>query len=297
MQASPKRNITLFLVLTFAFSSVWYYFILSAGSMNVHGGAFVMALMWSPGVAALLTRLITQHNLRGFGWRPGKPRYLAYAYVIPLLAAIPVYGFVWLTGLAGTDFSIIGSLGFGMVDASATWQALLVFMLVGPLLSLQAAIGEELGWRGLLVPELARRYGNDVGAFHKLALISGAIWSVYHYPVLLFADYNAGLGWWVSLPAFTLLVMTGSYIFAWLTLKSGSFWPAALLHATHNLFIQAFFDRATVNGEWSLYITSEFGFGIPVIYGLLAWLCVRDVKRNGFTRREHDGLAAVPTTS
>lgn len=285
MRATPKNNIILFLVLAFALSSIWYYLIIAAGSMSAHGGRYVMALMWSPGIAALITRLVTQRNLRGFGWLPGRPRYLAYAYVIPLVAAIPVYGFVWLTGLAGTDFSIIGSLGFGHVGAEPPWKPVLFFLLIGPLLAMISATGEELGWRGLLVPELAKHFGSDVRGFHKLALISGAIWSVYHYPILLFADYNAGLGWWISLPAFTLLVMTGSYIFAWLALKSGSFWPAALMHATHNLFIQAFFDRATVNGDWSLYITSEFGFGIPVIYGVLAWLCVRDVKRNGFAIR------------
>lgn len=285
MQASPKTKVILFLVLAFGLSSIWYYFIISAGSMSADGGIHSLALMWSPGVAALLTRLITQRNLRGFGWLPGKPRYLALAYVIPLVATIPVYGLVWVTGLAGTDFSIIPSLALGMFGPDAVWQPVLFFLIVGPLLSLVSALGEELGWRGLLVPELARWRGFDVRGFHEVALISGAIWAVYHYPILLFADYNAGLGWWVSLPAFTALVLTGSYLFAWLTLRSGSFWPAALFHATHNLFIQAFFDRATVPSEISPYVTSEFGFGLPVMYGLLAWLAVRDVRRNGLPQR------------
>jgi len=284
MRAQPKTLVLVYLVLATLLSSVFYFFIIRSGSL--HGGRdWAFYLMWSPGVAALVTRLALQRNLRGFGWRPGPPRFLGYAYVIPWVVALPVYGLVWATGLGGFDPGIIGKLGLGFTPEGEVLLAVGFFLLAGPLLSLTRAVGEELGWRGLLVPELRRWLGaggrSDVGVFHGVALVSGAVWSLYHYPVLLFADYNAGMPWWVSLPAFTLLVFTGSYVFAWLTLRSGSFWPAALLHATHNLFIQAFFDRATVAGEHTLYLTSEFGFGLPVTYGVLAWLTVRDVRRRG----------------
>ena len=46
--------------------------------------------------------------------------------------------------------------------------------------------------------------------------------------------------------------------------KSGSVWTAMLLHASHNLFVQAFFDaqtrRTRVTGLW----TTEFGSGLAL---------------------------------
>jgi len=284
MRARPRTLVLVYLALATLLSSVWYFFIIRSGSL--HGGAdWAFYLMWSPGIAALATRLVLQRNLRGFGWLPGRPRDLAIAYLLPIAVALPVYGLVWATGLSGTSFAFLPKLGLGRTPEGNVPLALLFFCVAGPLLSLTRAAGEELGWRGLLVPELRRWLAEsgrgDLAIFHRVALASGVAWSLYHYPVLLFADYNKGMPWWVSLPAFTLLVFTGSYAFAWLALRSGSFWPAALLHATHNLFIQVFFDRATVPGDWTLYITSEFGFGLPLTYGLVAWLTVRDVGRNG----------------
>jgi len=59
--------------------------------------------------------------------------------------------------------------------------------------------GEQLrhcAWRGdwlagFLVPQLAK-----VTSFTRLSLLSGLIWSLWHYPILLFADYNSGTPAW-----------------------------------------------------------------------------------------------------
>jgi membrane protease YdiL (CAAX protease family) len=61
----------------------------------------------------------------------------------------------------------------------------------------------------------------------------------------------------------------------WLRLKSGSLWPCAMLHASHNLFIQAILDRITAPVGGALYVTTEFGFGLVVTIGatgLYFWL-------------------------
>ncbi len=97
---------------------------------------------------------------------------------------------------------------------------------------LSSALGEEIGWRGFLVPELAKRM-----SFARVSLLSGIIWTSWHSPILLFADYNAGTNRWYALGCFAVTVTAASFLYAWLTLKSGSLWPAALLHASHNLFV------------------------------------------------------------
>src|SRR5215212_8940006 len=103
--SNTKAQLTTFLCLTFGLSAVFYWLIISAGSLGAQGGRYVLALMWSPGVSALITRLIFQRNVRGEGWRWGDTRWPALAYVLPLGYATVAYGLVWLTGLGGVDLS------------------------------------------------------------------------------------------------------------------------------------------------------------------------------------------------
>ena len=138
---------------------------------------------------------------------------------------------------------------------------------MGTLMSCFTALGEEIGWRGFLVPELAK-----VTSYTKLSLISGIIWSVYHYPVLLFADYNSGTPWWFGLGCFTLMAIGASFLFAWLRLRSGSVWTAMFLHASHNLYIQSYFDQATDDTVITAYISSEFGIALALVISLVAFL-------------------------
>jgi membrane protease YdiL (CAAX protease family) len=73
-------------------------------------------------------------------------------------------------------------------------------------------------------------------------MLSGFIWAIWHYPILLFADYNGHTPVWYYLPLFTLLLPAISFLWTWMRLKSGSLWPGVVLHAAHNTFIQQFFD-------------------------------------------------------
>ncbi len=236
-----RAELPTFLGLTFALSAVLWGVIISAGSLRANNGLYVLALMWAPGVSAIVTRLIFHKSVRGLGWVPRGPRWLALAYVLPLLYGGAAYGLVWLTGLGG-------------VDLSRFTNPLWMFIALGTLQSLMSATGEEIGWRGFLVPSLARRM-----SFGRTAIVSGAIWAGWHAPLIVLADYNAGTPAWYSLLWFVVMVIGISFPFAWLTLRSGSLWPAAVLHATHNLFIQGFFDRVTVDTGRTLWLTTEFG--------------------------------------
>ena len=71
-----------YLALTVIAAAPFYYLIISAGSVSAGGGVYVLGLMWSPGVSALLTRLLLQRNVRGMGWGWGKTRYQVWSYLI-----------------------------------------------------------------------------------------------------------------------------------------------------------------------------------------------------------------------
>ena len=249
MPTAARRRIIIFLVLTYALSSIFYAQIISSGKMKALP---VLGLMWCPGVAALITRLATQRNLRGTGWGWGKTRWQILAYLGPAGLALVVYGLVWLTGIGGLSPQGLIENAKGLPRSVPVILA--VFATVGLLQGMVFALGEEIGWRGLLVPELAK-----LTSFTNTALLSGAAWSVYHFPLILFADYNSGTPKWYALLVFTWMAVAASFVFAWFRLKSGSLWTAVILHASHNLFIQSIFDPLTKDRGITKYITTEFG--------------------------------------
>jgi membrane protease YdiL (CAAX protease family) len=72
------------------------------------------------------------------------------------------------------------------------------------------------------------------------------------------------------------MVIGDAYILGWLRLRSNSLWPCAMLHATHNLFIQGIFDRSTAQSGRALYITTEFGFGMVITTAITAFILWRN---------------------
>lgn len=275
MDHDAKKKILTYLLLAFALSSIFYYLILSPGKGKV-GNLLVMGLMWCPGVAGLATRLIYQGNLRGIGWGWGKTRYQVASYLLPLLGGLLVYGIVWLTGFGGFK----GALSHRPLPVS-----LFLLATVGFLINVVYALGEEIGWRGLLVPELAK-----VTSFGWTAAISGVVWILYHYPLILFGDYHSATPRWWALLFFTLDIAAGSVGFAWLRLRSGSVWTGVILHASHNLFLQEVFDPLTVDKGKTQYWTTEFGLGITLFYGIVAWWCWR--RRGELPVQESEALGS-----
>jgi membrane protease YdiL (CAAX protease family) len=263
-----RRKLRMFLALTVVLVGLSYIPVIRAGTLEALGGWAVYLVMWAPGVAAMLTQVITERRLAGMGWRVRTWPLLLLALGLPALYGAVVYLPVWASGLAGFDPGGWSQAAPG----NAPLQALGLLLTVGILISLGSALGEEIGWRGLLVPELAK-----LGSFRFVAVVSGLIWTLYHVPLIIFADYHGiGTPLWFSLACFFPMVMAIAVVMAWLRLKSGSLWPPALLHASHNLIIQGVFDTATRHGPWSGYLTGEFGIGLVMAIGATAWvLCKR----------------------
>ena len=245
----------------------------------MQGGLFVFTMMWSPGLAAILTQLIATRSLRGLGWRPGSVRWLGIAYILPLLYTFPVYAFTWLTGLGEFPDPVRIAKLAQEYSSSSLASILTIYLLtsltVGMAQNVISGLGEEIGWRGLLVPELAK-----VTTFTKTALISGIVWAAWHMPAIFLSDLNsAGTPNVYAAAMFAVTIIAISFPFAWLTLKSGSLWPAALLHASHNLFVQWIFNRLTADTSITPYITGEFGIGLALtslVVAYVFWRMQRD---------------------
>jgi membrane protease YdiL (CAAX protease family) len=96
-------------------------------------------------------------------------------------------------------------------------------------------VGEEIGWRGFLVRELSKRH-----SFPATGLITGFIWAIWNYPVILFADYHGASPAWFYVPLLTIMPPFLTFVWAWFRLKSISIWPCVFLHASHYTDIQQF---------------------------------------------------------
>lgn len=252
-EPGTRAELATFLGLTLVGSTVFWCLLAAAGGLAKAPG-YLAGLMWTPGVSALATRLLFHRNLRGLGWRWPATRWAVLGYVLPLAYATVAYGAVWLAGLGG-------------VDLARFQRNPLTFATLGFLQSLVFATGEELGWRGFLVPALARTM-----SLGRTAAVSGAIWAAWHVPIILFAGYNAGTPAAYAVLCFAVGIISMSLPFAWLRLRSGSVWPAAILHASHNLFIQGFFDAVTVDTGTTRWLTGEFGAALAVTIAATAWL-------------------------
>ena len=146
-------------------------------------------------------------------------------------------------------------------------SSVLNVILIGPILGLIIAFGEEYGWRGYLQGELTR-LGKARGV-----LLLGVIWGIWHWPVI-WMGYN-----YPGQPILGSLLMVGytialAFVLAYAVFKGRGVWIAAFLHALNNQ-VASFFGMMvyTVKDR-----TFSFGMGIPtlVICAGLIWLILRD---------------------
>jgi membrane protease YdiL (CAAX protease family) len=270
MRDTPKNATYLYLILTLAFSSAFWALIIWSRHLGSGHGELAWGLMWCPALAALASCRFLGRSFRSLAWRWPMGRYVALAYFLPLAYAGVAYGVVWGLRLGGWNSGFVAEVArsFGLRGMPA-WGSLALYLVLTPtalmIMSLASALGEEVGWRGFLVPELAKQT-----SYTKLSLLTGVIWAAWHSPILLFADYNAGTNRWYALGCFTVMVVSMCFVLAWLRLKSGSLWPAALLHASHNLFVQAIFDNLMRDTGQTHWYTTEFGIGLAATNVALA---------------------------
>lgn len=284
--AGERLPVVSFLVLTGLISGIFYALIIRAGHVGAGAGLYVAGLMWSPAAAAFLTICLARQDARSLGLGWGGSRFALLAYLTPLAYATIAYGLVWIFGFGFfPDPAAIAALStkLGWQPKSPAAFITLYFVLLATtqiVTSVAHALGEEIGWRGFLTPHLVRSLGFTGGA-----LLTGVIWTAWHLPLLLFADYNSGTPWWFALTCFGAMVMGLSVILTWLRLTSRSVWPCAILHASHNLFIQAFFTPLTgARGHFTRYAVDEFGVAVPGIVLLFAlgfWLNRRNALESG----------------
>ena len=272
-----KKRVRIFLVTVFFFTAI----VLVGMSMSdVFEAMGFLALGWSPAAAAFLTILVTGGKLTDLGFRKSRPRFLLLSIGLAWFLVITVYGTAWLTGLGGfydpsfvanarDTFNITAASPLGIIAISVG-----IYGTVGILFASVLALGEEIGWRGLLVPELSR-----FTSFTKTSLISGGIWALWHFPVILFFGYHSKAPVWYGLACASTAMVLVSFPYVWLRLVSGSVWTAALFHGAHNVLFQEVFHPLTLDTGATEYVVGEFGALVILPVAFIVWLVYRKRDR------------------
>ena len=231
---SLKRTVLLYFVFILLFSTVVWLFTIHATHQGLLAGRiYGYAIMWCPALAVYFSFRLTGRSFSDLSWNWPKTKYLFRAYLIPLLYALIAYLIIWSAGWGEfykKEFihKAAEELGWqSLPDAVFIGVFIIVYGLITLIPSMGAALGEEIGWRGFLVPAL---YNNMRFSYTSTSLITGLIWAVWHYPLLIFSDYNNGTAFWYGLLCFTVAVVAASF---YIYLVQAEKWkPVARRHIT-----------------------------------------------------------------
>lgn len=226
-----QRELTLYFVLVFA----WIWIIAGLvfglpdivtrifGPMSQSNILFVLAT-WGPNIVAFLVTSALRGRAGSFDlvrrfaiWRVGLRWYLV------ALVAVPALG-LGAALIAGTYSE--SPLGSPAPDLLNRLGPIIVNLLV------TGSLGEELGWRGFVLPRMLQRWSPLASS-----LILGATWGLWHLPSFLAAGTpNSG----TSLPAFLLGALSLSTIATWLFANAReSVLLASMLHFGANFALTA----------------------------------------------------------
>ncbi|WP_286829482.1 MULTISPECIES: CPBP family intramembrane glutamic endopeptidase [Kordiimonas] len=277
------RTIVLFLVLTAILGGGAAMMVTEMGFKR----HYVAIMMWTPGIAALLTYKFLKLDIGSLGWSWGRPKWQLLSFLTPIAYGLVAYGLIWGLGFGGVlDPKFVEEAGYhlglvGWSPGATVLMGALIFGAVGMIWHMATALGEEIGWRGLLTPLLLRKT-----SFPIASLLTGLVWAAWHMPLIYFTKYNAGpVDLHVQFANFTLMTVGISFIMTYYWLKSGNLWTATVLHAAHNAYILSILQPMTVQYEETWRYANEFGFILPLVvavFGLYFWY-----------RAHKEGLAGV----
>lgn len=154
-------------------------------------------------------------------WRVGLRWYLfALGAPLGLFAAATIVDRAF--GGSGPDLGLLGQVDYlpylSPPGALALW--LLTF-----------GLGEEVGWRGYLLPRLQPIWGA-----RGSSLVLGLFWAIWHVPAFFYRDTYIAMGLVAGLPTLLLAITAASVIFTWLYNGThGSLLIVVLFHGVFDL--------------------------------------------------------------
>lgn len=251
-----KKEIKVFAIIMIIISIIFNGLIIKNGGVLEENIQYALILMFSPGIVALVINYIYNRNLKGFGWRLPQKKYMLIGYLVPLMYIFIAYSIALLSGL------IIISSNTNMLQ-----------FFINPILLMILVIGEDIGWQGFLFSKLSQ-----IMSFKRASIITGFSWASFHYPMLIFGNYNQiATPTVLAIISFTVLIMSANFIMNLLKVKSGSLWAVVIFHAAHNSFLQDIHQVIDTSNLGKYFIT-ETGLLLPIVVLLIVYALLKNKK-------------------
>ena len=278
--------------LALAFGLTWIIFFIYILSGNIWAAAgeisgmdqFVSLGMLCPALAMLLTRYVTGEGfavtgkgsmLLGIDFKGRKWIYFVIALFLPWIYMELGNALTLLISPNAFDPHNPELLGLADNERAVVYIQPIAAIVSGAAASF-AALGEEAGWRGYMMPKMIKLWG--VG---KAVVIGGIIWGMWHWP-LTCVGHNFGTEYFgypfTGFAAMCVMCIFMGIILTFVTYKSDSIWPAAFLHAINNgspSVLQYFINTDKVSGWRSDSVVSFLIWMLPMmtiaVYILIRW--------------------------
>ena len=236
--------------LLWAFGVAWVFQII-AGILYRKGNSMSYSVLLAVSMfAPLFAAVLSGTEIRSIGWKPhikGNLRWILVAWFAPVAlgAAGAALYFLLVPNAFDTTFAyvctLLGNEGLSQLESNGlSIQTYAIISTVSaityaPFVNMLFAVGEEAGWRGTMYPILKEHFGIVKGR-----LIGGAVWGVWHWPIMLLAGYEYGTTYWgapVTGPLlFCVITIAMGILFDFLYEKTNCIWIPALCHGAINAF-------------------------------------------------------------
>ncbi|PWJ71041.1 hypothetical protein B0O40_0901 [Ruminococcaceae bacterium R-25] len=278
-----KKRLYIYLGLSFGMAWLIFFIFIFTGHTWTGSSPEMLSLvslgMLAPAVAHVITRKITNEGYRltgensmmlGIDLKGRKWVFFLLAVILPVVYATLGDTVIWL----------MCPEAFGEAEVSSFVVIIypLLVIVQGVVLSF-AALGEELGWRGYMMPKLIELMGMP-----KAIIFGGIIWGLWHAP-LTCVGHNFGMDYpgfpYVGIVLMCLFCTALGTVLMYVTIKTNSIWPAAFMHAVNNSTpsVLLLFMKQDVDIPLRIHILSNIPLTILAIFCF--WLMI---KRKSITK-------------
>jgi uncharacterized protein len=248
------KNPLIYILLTLSLSWLFQFWIINRGGIKTVGLLGLILLMWLPGLIALSGNFLSRAFPIQFKLNKIRFKKLFPTLLIPFCLA-------FVTALVCHMLSIREFL-----PLSTSIFQMIIILFIG----FFGAMGEEIGWRGYLLPALLEK-----NVSHTY-LIVGCVWGLWHLPLVIFGGYYKTDSIYFMGVTYFVSILSLSFFISYFSSRLKSLWPAVIIHSSHNFFFQTFFPQIFfthegTNGKWWEIIGADCGWLIAILYTIVSY--------------------------
>ena len=243
---SPLREVVAFVAVTYSMTLALALAMPDA-DLNVPLTALLPSIAVTILTFTMFRRGSRRELWRGIGLGRTGARSWGAAFGVPILLCGGAFGIALLVGAGHLrSLNIAGfTTGDFVVDTLLNFVVMLLVLM-----------GEEIGWRGFMLPRVA-----ELTTRRRAALVTGFIHGCFHLPLIVICTtYDVEGSRWIAAPVAVATITAAGVFYAWLRDRSGSIWPVGLAHTFANTtFAWGFRAMVTTTPASLAYVAGEAG--------------------------------------